>query len=198
MSTTVNTTELEAINVLLAVADEAPVQSLTVPGLQPLSHARTVLNEASRLVQSAGWKFNTEYEYPLPRQIDNTIALPPNAVKIDVDDSCLGTEDPVARGIRLYDAKNHTYTFTRDLTATVVFLLPWEELPQPARHYIMIKAARTFQGRQAGAGSVDGYTANDEEHALLAFSQHEADVGDHNTLRDNWSTAQILMGYQGI
>lgn len=194
MSTTGFTSELEAINVLLSVADEAPVQALTVTGLLPLTQARAVLDETSRLVQSNGWKFNTEYRYPLTRQVDNTINVPSSAAKVDVDDDYLGSCDPVQRGVRLYDAKNHTYTFDRDLTGTVVLILPWDELPQPVRHYIMVKAARTFQARQMGSDAADRFTENDELHAQLAASQYESDVGDHNVLRDSWSAQSIVYG----
>jgi hypothetical protein len=194
MSVTNLTSELEAINVLLSVADEAPVQSLTVTGLLPLTNARAALDEVSRLVQSGGWKFNTEYDYPLTRETDNTIKVPGNAVKVDVNDEYLGSCDPVQRGLKLYDAKNHSYTYTTDLKATVVFLLPWDELPQPARHYIMVKAARTFQAREMGSESIDRFTDADEQAALLAFSSHENDVGDHNVLNGNWSCASVVYG----
>jgi hypothetical protein len=194
MSTSTLTTELEAINVLLQVADEAPVQALTVTGLLPLTLARSVLDETSRVIQSLGWKFNTEYDYPLTRKVDTTISLPGNLLKVDVNDEYLGSCDPVQRGVRLYDAKNHTYTYTLDLKATVTFLLPWDELPQPARHYIMVKAARAFQARQVGSESKDRFTADDETAALIALNSHESDVGDHNMLRDSWSCQSIVYG----
>lgn len=194
MTTTAFTSELEAINVMLSVADEAPVQSLTVPGLLPLTQARAVLDETSRMVQSAGWKFNTEHDYPLTRQTDSTITLPGNAIKVDVEDTYLGSSDPVQRGIRLYDAKAHSYLFTRDLKATVVLLLPWDEMPQPVRHFIMVKAARTFQARQMGNESTDKFTEADEAAALVAVSLYESEVGDHNVLRDSYSVSSILYG----
>ncbi len=194
MSATSFTSELEAINVLLAVADEAPVQSLTVSGLLPLTQARAVLDETSRLVQSTGWKFNTEYDYPLTRQIDGTISLAGNFLKVDVNDEFLWSCDPVQRGIRLYDAKAHSYLFDRDLKAAVTLLLPWDELPQPVRHYLMVKAARTFQGRHAGNDASDRFSADDETLALIAVQQHESDVGDHNMLRDSLSCSSIVYG----
>jgi hypothetical protein len=195
MSTTSFTSELEAVNVLLSVADEAPVQALTVAGLLPLTQARAVLDETSRLVQSTGWKFNTEYSYPLTRQVDNTISLPANALKVDVDDEYLWATDPVQRGSRLYDAKKHSYTFDRDLKGTITFILPWDELPQPMRHYIMVRAARAFQARQMGSDAVDKFTEVDEQLAMMALSQFESDVGDANMLRDSFSVSSVLYGY---
>ena len=56
--TNANTTELEAVNSMLATIGEAPVNSIT--GTLPLdaSLAKNTLNEINREVQSAGWHFN--------------------------------------------------------------------------------------------------------------------------------------------
>lgn len=193
MTATTLTSELEAVNTMLESAEEAPVASLELSGLYPLEKAKAILSETSRVVQSRGWKFNTEFEFPLTRDGSNNIAAPGNAVRIDAIE-CYGDVDPVQRGLRIYDAKNHTYVFSRDLKATVVFLLPWDELPQPARHYITIRAARTMQGRSSVSDSVYRYSEADEEVALAALGDHEAEVGDHNMLTDSWSVASVIYG----
>jgi hypothetical protein len=192
MTSTAMLTELEAVNIILQAADEAPVGALELSGLYPLDKAKGILSEASRVIQSMGWKFNTEYGYPVTRDGSGQINLPPNMIRLDVDDTFLSSVDPVQRGLRLYDAKNHTYTFTQDLTGTVVFLLEWDELPQPARQYIAIRAARTMQGRSSIPETTYRYSADDETAALLALSEHETQVGDHNMLRDSWSVASVL------
>lgn len=185
------TSELEAINTMLEAAEEAPVASLALSGLYPLDKAKGILSETSRVVQSMGWKFNTEYGFPLNKDVNGNIPVPSNAVKVDVDD-CYTDVDPVQRGLKLYDAKNHTAVFTQNLKATVVFLLAWDDLPQPARHYITIRAARTMQGRSSVSELTYRYSEADEQAALLALSDHEADTGDHNMLRDSWSVASVL------
>lgn len=193
MTTSALTTELEALNTMLVAADEAPVQTASQPGHFPLTTAKQVLAEQSRLVQSAGWAFNTEYEFPLTRSSDGTIALPPNALSVDVE----GPNDrvnAVQRGTKLYDRKNHRWTFEEDLKAMVIFLLPWDQLPQPARHYITVKAARVFQARmQAGDGPFS-MTAEQEEAALMALQSHEQDSADANFLTDSYSVASVLYG----
>ena len=195
MTATTLTSELEAINLMLQAADEAPVSSLVLTGLFPLENAKAILSETSRVVQSMGWKFNTEDEYPLTRAGDGTIAMPPNALKVDVDDTFTDV-NPVQRGLRLYDSKAHSFVFTKDLTATITFLLGWDDLPQPARHYISIRAARTMQGRSSVGDSVYRYSADDEQAAMLALSSHEADTGDHNMLRDSWSVGGMFAGLE--
>jgi hypothetical protein len=185
-------TELEAVNVILAAVEEAPVGSLALSGLLPLDQAKAALAEASRLVQSTGWRFNTEDDYPLTRAVDGTITLPGNMLEVDVDDQFLSRVAPVQRGARLYDAKAHSYSFTEDLKGTVVFLLEWDELPQAARHYITIRAARLLQARSSVSESAYRFSQDDEAAAMAALGNHEARVGDHNMLRDSWSVASVL------
>lgn len=191
MATSALMSQLEAVNTILEAIEEAPVSSLLTSGLRPLEKAKAALTEASRVVQTTGWKFNTERDFPLVRDGSGQITLPSNVLMVDVNDEYTDVE-PVQRGLRLYDGKAHSYSFSRDLKATVVFLLEWDELPQAARYYITIKAARIAQGRSSVSDSVYRFTEADENHALLAFSDQEAQVGDHNMLRDSWSVANIL------
>jgi hypothetical protein len=192
MTATTLTSELEAINIMLAACDEAPVASLGLTGLYPLDNAKAILSETSRVVQSDGWSFNTEKDYPLSRDPSDNIPLPTNALKVDVDAD--PSVDPVQRGARLYDRKDHSFVFDKDLTATVTFLLAWDDLPEPARHYITIRAARTMQGRTSVSDSTYKYSADDEQAAWLALNSHETDTVDANMLRDSWDVAQIVIG----
>jgi hypothetical protein len=193
MSATTLLTELEALNMMLTAADEAPVQTASQPGHFPLSIAKAVLDDTSRVVQAMGWTFNTEYKFPLTRDVNGEIPLAPNVLSLDVDDNWASV-DAIQRGSRLYDRRNHRYTFDQDLTGTIIFLLPWSDLPQPARHYIAVRASRTFVARmQAGDGPF-AMTEQDEQMALLALQSHEADAADANFLTDSWSVAQVLQG----
>lgn len=184
-------TELEAVNVLLSAIDEAPVSSLALAGLYPLQKAKDALSEASRAVQSMGWVFNTEDSYPITRDGSNQLTLPANMLRYEVDLSITDI-DAVARGLRLYNRKDHTFTFSRDVTGKAVLLLPWDDLPQAARHYITIRAARILQGRSPVSEATYRYSADDEQAALLAMSEQESDTGNFNMLRDSWSVASIL------
>lgn len=181
--------ELEAVNLLLVAAEEAPVADLTATGLFPLDKARGILAETMRTVQSIGWVFNTEDCFPLVRQPDGSIPVPDTLLKYDPDIELLTRMGPVQRGRRMYDAKAHSFTFKEDLKGTATFLLAWDDLPQPARQYIAIRAARTMQGRSSVGDSTYRYSQDDETEALTAMGQYEADAGNHNALRDSWSVA---------
>jgi hypothetical protein len=190
--TTALTSQLEAINIILEAAEEAPVSSTSLSGLYPLDKAMRILTETSRAVQSVGWKFNTEDDFPLARDVSDNIPLPDNTLTVDVNDEFNDKVNAVQRGSRLYDLKDHSYVFEQDLKATMVFFLDWDELPEPARHYICIRAARTMQGRSSISESVYRYSQDDEQAAYIALSEHEAETGDYNMLRDSVSCASVL------
>lgn len=190
MTTTALLSELEALNMMLTAADEAPVQSINQAGHLPLSIAKAILDDTSRVVQSMGWAFNTEKEYPLSVDILGAITLPANTLSVDVDE--YSDVDAIQRGLRLYDRKNHTYKFTAGINATMVWLLDWAELPHAARHYIAIRASRTFQARMQAGDAVFKMTELDEQAALMALQSYESDTADANFLTDSWSVAQCL------
>lgn len=185
------TTELDAVNTMLATIGESPVSSLEVAGLTDVAIAKQVLTETSRAVQSKGWHFNTEVNYPLARTIEGYVNVPLNTLRVDTTgyDSDV---DVVQRGIRLYDRANHTYVFDRALTADLVLYLAFDELPEAARYYITIRAARVFQRRVLSSETVESFTQEEEMYALVALSEAEGDTADSNVLSGNYSAAFIL------
>lgn len=193
MTTITLTSELEAVNTLLAAIGEDPVSSLLVTDVADVADAKAKLDEVSRDIQTKGWAFNTEEQYPLSRDVNGYINVPPNLVKLSLNRVDYPSVDVAQRGTRLYDKVNHTYIFTTDLKATAVFLLSWDELPQAARHYIMVKASRAYQARDLGATSLFQFTEADEAAALANLSEAEGETGRHNMLTGSYSVANILI-----
>src|SRR5689334_6681077 len=100
------TTELEAVNVLLSTLGESPVNSLSGNLTTDASLARTKLAEVSKSVQGRGWNFNTDLDYPLTRDSDGYINLPPNIARVELSRRTYPEVMAVQRGMRLYDRKN--------------------------------------------------------------------------------------------
>jgi len=73
----------------------------------------------------------------------------------------------------------------------VTYIFDWEDLPQTARHYFMIKAARRFQDRVVGSEKHHSFQEIDEYHALVAFRAAEADEADF-TIFHNYDVARIV------
>ena len=191
MSVTTPTTELDAVNVMLTSIGESPVNTLG-SGLQEAEIAEVVLDNVSRDVQSAGWHFNTEIRYTLNRNVVNEINLPANVIKVDKSSLLRDYElDVVERGRKLYDRIGNKYTFDKDIEVNMVVLLSFDELPEVARRYITLRAARTYQQRILGNDTLSKMLAMDEQQAFVSLREAEAEVSDYNIF-DNYDTYRAL------
>lgn len=190
MTTIALTSELDAVNTLLAAISESAVNTLEVTGLADVASARKTLDEISREVQLVGWHFNTEDDYPLPRDTSNRITLPANTLKCVITSS--SSTDITQRGLRLYDKTNHRDTFTEDLKGRVVTCLPWDELPQVARHFIMVRAARIFQARTLGSDTQFRFSEHEERDAKKSLDETEGETGNYNLFTGSYSVTAIM------
>lgn len=155
------TSELEALNLILSTVAESPVNSLDEGNSADTSQALLMLRNVSRQVQQRGWWFNEEENYPLiPDNFTKNIFVPANTLKVALDDT-----NVILRGDRLYDKARHSYSFDKAVTATVVFLLAFEELPEAARNLVTHRAGRMFQERMFGSESLSAFNKVDERIA---------------------------------
>lgn len=187
------TTKLEAVNTMIAVIGEAPVNTLGGTAV-PITvvQAENVLDETSRAVQSEGWHFNTEHEYPFtPDATNSKITLPSNVLTIDLDPQIYTDVDPVQRGNTLYDRKKHTDIWTKEVKASVTFQLDFTEIPEQFRNYITIKAARIFSNRFLGSREIEGFALRDEVEAKARAIDSDSENADR-TIFDNYSVMRVL------
>ena len=189
------TTELEAINIMLAAIGEAPVNSLTGTVPVDVRLAQSTLTEFNREIQSEGWSFNTEIDVTLTRDASNQIALPQNVLRVDANIHQHPTIDPIQRGLKLYDRLNNKFEFDEDLICTVIYLRTFEEIPEPARRYINIKAARVFVDRLVTDDGLRTYTEQDETRARAILMETDLANGDHNILRGDPSLTSVFDTY---
>ena len=190
------TTELEAINIMLAAIGEAPVNSLTGQVPVDVRIAQSTLIEVNKRIQSEGWSFNTEIDVTLPRnQTTKQIELSTDILRIDANIHQHPTIDPIQRGLKLYDRLNNRYEFEEDLICTVVYFRPFTELTEPARSYINIKAARVFVDRLVSDDALRSYTEQDETRARAILMETDLSNGDHNILRGDPSLTSVFDTY---
>lgn len=182
------TTELEAVNAILAAIGETPVGTLS--GALPVdaSIALTRLRAKSRGLQSSGWSFNTDERFTLPVDSDGRVPIPRNALNVDACDD----NDFITRGSFFYDRKNHTFFIHRPIAADVVRFLPWSDLPEYARQYIFTSVARTFQDQMLGDEALHQYTQDDERLAWVGFLDAESRNADLNVLTDSYAVSRII------
>ena len=187
------TTELEAVNIMLSAIGEAPVSSLDNTSLEDVAVAVNILNETVVDVQSSGYHFNRDYNVALLPDTDGQINVGANVVSVDASPYGATQEvDVVLRGSKLYDRENQTFVFSETVYADLITILSWDDLPQTARRYITVKAARRYQARVFGSDTLNGFTAQDEADALVAMQQDDSRISDTNFLNSNWDVYRVL------
>ena len=164
------TLRLEAVNTMLSVVGSPPVNSLSDEKPLHVTMAEQILDETIRETQALGWNFNTL------RRVRHT---PDASKRIVLDSNVIWAVDETrstnlsARGRYLFDLTGNTFDFESAVSLTLRVCLDWDELPEPARRYIIIRAGRVFQQRLVGSVKLDGFSARDEEQALGALRQFD-------------------------
>ena len=183
------TSTLEAVNIMLSVIGESPVNSLD-SGLVEAELAESILASTNKAVQSSGWNFNRELAVPYTPDINGFINLPTNILRADATKE-QNSKDLVQRGLRMYDRGNHTFKVSASVNLDTVVELDFEEIPEVARRYITIKAARVFQDRVLSSDSLHGFNQVDEDRALFELREFESDAADYNIF-NNYDTFSII------
>jgi len=186
------TSKLSAVNTLLAIIGEAPVNSLNAPLTGDASLAERTLDEASREVQGAGWSWNTMLYDSIPLDASTGQSqLPSNTLAVRFNPLTYPSQRFVLRGLRLFDRIRNSYDLrgsfgvavignTSDLVAEIVEELDWDSIPETGRRYITIRAGRMFANRAVTSASLETYTAEDEERALQILKRTEDMAQNYN------------------
>jgi len=184
LGTYTSLSELEAVNIMLSTISVAPVSTLAVSGDLNVSVAKEILYGTAREVQTYGYYFNTDAKYPLSRDVEGEIKLPKNTLFVSVDRD-FWKYDATLRGYRLYNRSEQTYKFDKNLTGSVTFFLEWNELPQPAKQYMAIKAARKYQLRMLPDEYTSKYSQQEELEAKAQLEDYDAMERQYNLADQN-------------
>lgn len=189
--TTSTTTKLEAVNVMMTSIGETPVNTITAATTTDVSIAISILDNVNREVQSVGWHFNSDQDYQLTPNTSNQIELPSNCLRIDTSGES-ANKDYVERARKLWDRKKHTYTLTDEIVyVDIVWFLDFTEIPEAAKRYITIRAARLFQDRMLASDLLHRFHQVDELQALSVLKEAEGDTRDHSIF-NNYDVARTL------
>jgi len=179
------TSELAAVNVMLAAIGETPVNSLDTVGNLYAAQARDTLHAVSREVQTAGWWFNTQEGYTFTLTAQKKVNPPAAILKLV---PARGGEPLVLRGTRLLNPATGGDTFDAPPVAELlVWHLSWGDLPESARRYIAVRAARLFQTSVLGSDQLFVFTEQHEQEAYQIFTLEHSDftwARGHNYLTD--------------
>jgi len=184
------TTELNAVNSMLATVGEAPINTLEDVGVVDAITAISSLKEVTREVLVEGYTFNTDENYPIIPEgfAPFEATIPPNALSVVPNDRTL-----TVRGNRIYDTTTFSYTFqgTDQVECQVIWGLSFEELPEVTRQYVALRAARRFQRRAVASDTLNAITAEDERTAMWAHRKANTRIKKKNYLFDSNSVRQI-------
>ena len=196
-STTGSKTELQAVNQILASVGQAPVTAIdtetitdsngnqvTIVSNPDVAIIYDTLWEVSREVQSEGWTFNKEFNYPFQPDSNGYINWPNNVLQLDISDDpqYVGYRDvdAVKRNGKLYDRMNHKDKWTETIYCDVVWLFEWEDLPSPIQDYITCKAASIASSRLVGDGTQFQILQQKEAFARAMALEYECNQGDYS------------------
>lgn len=173
-------TELDAVNQILGAVGQAPVTTLddTNPDV---AIAYDTLQEVNREVQSEGWGFNTETEYPFTPDVNGEILIPSNVLLIDLSDLYENKGyEVVRRNGKLYNKIDHTFVWDNQLKCDVVWLFDFQDLPVPVRDYIVTRAAVQASTKMVGDSTVYQMLQQKESLARANLVEYDCNQGDYS------------------
>lgn len=177
---TAPTTRLEAVNRMLSNIGYARVGSLPQSEREDVDEAEATLDEVTREVLTQGWNFNRDDNYELTPNGSNEIVVAATVARIKVPPIRHGKRIAHRDG-KLYDRENNTFEFTHPVRADIVWLLAFDKIPQSARWYITVKAARQFANRMlAGEPGISEFSEADERDALAVLKDDEGESAYHS------------------
>lgn len=188
--------KLEAVNIILAAAGQAPTNSLDGSLTASVAMAQNVLNEVREDILLDGWSFNTDYEKPYtPDATTGEVVLPDDIISIDgspgKNDSRL---DLTIRRGKVYDVASRTYNFSSLETVylDVIEDQEFDEIPLAAQSYIAKKAARVFVDRTMNNAQLSQVIAQEEYVAHVALEKWNNRNRDYNMITgSNFTSRQF-------
>ncbi len=167
-------TELDAVNNIIGLLGEAPLDSLENLNDVDAINAYRILQEVNRSEQARGWSFNTIEEYTLNPDVTDGNKIPWNSNYL-----FLKGEDGVKlirSGNYIKDLARNSLVFPQAVNAEVILLVPFEELPEQMRSYIVAKAGFMFQASYYGddsMGTVINLQIQDAWQHLMDFEMDD-------------------------
>jgi len=174
------TTELQAVNQMLASIGETPVNTIPASGVSDASAARDKLHETNREVQGMALKCNTDYKVEYSPDVNGNINIATNSLRVWAWDQ---TKDYAVRDRMLYDRREQTLIFTTKVYLNITAFLTWDDLPEHVRRYIAVKAGRRFQAEAVSSKILWDFSQIDEAEARAALTRWELIKHDDTILR---------------
>jgi len=180
-------TELDAVNSILMSIGESPVNTLDTQSPEVVI-ALSTLRQVCREIQSEGWSYNTEYEYPFVLNSQQEVIIPVSVLQLDVNRyKHHDTYDVVRREGKLYDRYNHSFKFTgiETLYCDVVWFYEFADIPQAFRDYITARSARIAAGRMVSDTDTVKILQTDEALMRAVALEYDTNQSDYNVFNSS-------------
>jgi len=176
---TINISQTVSSQTLTQSTVKSRVESQTNPDV---AIALNTLREVSREIQSEGWSFNKEYDYPLTPDSNNEVVIPNNMLQVDLNSTYTQNmdRDAVNREGKLYDKTAHSFVWTDEtLYVDVIWYFDWTSIPTPIQAFIIAKSATIVSSRIIG--DPNQYSMLQQKEALTQATalEYECNQGDY-------------------
>jgi len=174
--------ELNMINDSLLSIGEVPFLAGTIVDTLPVGTdgetAKRLIRTTMIEVQTRGWYFNLDYNFPLIPDSNKFITMPPNTLRMDFGNTEFRHQYTIKNG-QVYDYLNRTFVIEETLIADVIWLVDYSDLPPEAYEYISLRSARKFQQKVIGAQETDKFTVRDEADAYTNLQRLQLQSQDY-------------------
>ena len=193
----IGTTKLQAVNTMLSVIGESSTNTLTGTVPFEVSLAEDILDEVIKELCQDSYVFNTELDITVIPDVSNHLIAQSHWVRVQAADS--ETDEYVLREITpgsgsylLYSMTDKTNEFTVSVSVNIVYLLEFANLPEAAKRYCTIRAARVYADRLVGSKDIRAFSQVDELEARAKLLNYEVGVDKLNVLRDNSHARNLI------
>ena len=182
-------TELDAVNNIIGTLGEAPIDTLENLTNVDAINALRILQEVSRQEQARGWSFNLIENFTLNPDINDNNRIPWNDKYLFLK----GEEGTklVRYGKHIKDLVTNSDYFPQPIQAEVILLIPFEELPEQMRSYIVAKAGFMFQSAYFGDEGMTTVINMQVQDAWQHLMDYEMDDNNYSML-DNEHVKELL------
>jgi len=195
-------TRLDAINTCLRGVGIAPVATEDDPDLD-VAMAGQVVDQVNLDIQSRGWWFNKESNWKItPDETTGFIAIPSSVLSI-VSSGNSRNVGLTIRDNKAYDLLNHTYDLrdrafsepgsdTKFIEFTLIFEIPFEDVPPIAKQAIVMIARRQFAQDLEVDPNRYKFQMQDEIVAYNNMIREDSKNVKRNAFTDNASVSAFL------
>ena len=177
---TVNISQTVSSQILTQSIATSRIESQTNPDV---AIALNTLREVSREVQSEGWSFNKESDYPITPDSSNEVIIANNILHMDLNRTYTQNldRDSINREGKLYDKTAHSFTWTdATLYVDVIWYFDWSSIPTVIQAFIIARAAAIVSSRIIGDPNQYQILIQKEAFAKSTALEYECNQGDYS------------------